>query len=113
MDQRIEVGIDLHFSAEIRTLRDAMRLSVREFAQPTMRRVRTCSTTYCIDPSASSHPGENPGQMGERWDAALAAMRAVEQVAPQELRTRPAAKRMVPQLAVRAPRTVTTSTRYR
>lgn len=42
----------------------------------------------------------------QRWEAALAGLRAAEEVAPQELRTRPAARRLVMQLAGRAPRTV-------
>jgi len=42
----------------------------------------------------------------ERWDGTLAAIQALEHVAPQELRTRPAARRIVTQLAVRAPRTI-------
>jgi transcriptional regulator with XRE-family HTH domain len=42
----------------------------------------------------------------QRWEASLAALRAAEVVAPQELRTRPAAKRLTLQLAARAPRTV-------
>jgi hypothetical protein len=41
-----------------------------------------------------------------RWEASLAALQTAAVVAPQELRTRPAAKRLATQLATHAPRTV-------
>jgi hypothetical protein len=43
-----------------------------------------------------------------RWDAAMDAVRAVEQVAPQEMRTRAAGKQLVATLATRGPNTVRT-----